>query len=268
VNKTVPTPRAGPQVIVITGASSGIGRAIALEWARTGATILLSGRNREALENVAMAVRAAGGEPIVEPGDVTSEQQRKSLIDRALREKGRIDVLVNNAGRGFYASVKDIDVAEMERLFALNVIAPVRLAQLALEPLMRSQGSIVMLSSVAGVAASPHLGAYAASKFALEALSIALRAELRQSGVRVHVIRPGPVETPFRANSIAVGVPAGVRPAGSTAQTPELIARKTFRAVQKNHAVVETSMFVRVASFASRVTPPVFRIVAARMARH
>jgi short-subunit dehydrogenase len=254
-------------VVVITGASSGIGRALALEWAKGGASIVLSGRNRDALDNVANAVRAAGGEATVEAGDITDEEQRRRLIDRALHEKGRIDVLVNNAGRGFYAKIVDIDVSEMEKLFALNVIAPLRLAQLALEALMRSQGSIVMLSSVAGVVAAPHLGAYAASKFALEALSIALRAELRQSGVRVHVIRPGPVATPFRANSVAVGVPAGVRPAGSTLQTPEIIARKTVRAVKKNQAVIETSMFVRVASFASRVAPPVFRILAARMAR-
>jgi short-subunit dehydrogenase len=255
-------------VVVITGASSGIGRALAIEWAKGGASVVLSGRNRSALENVANAVRAAGGEAIALPGDITDEEQRRQLVERALHEKGRIDVLVNNAGRGFYAKVVDIDVSEMEKLFALNVIAPIRLAQLALEPLMRSQGSIVMISSVAGVVAAPHLGAYAASKFALEALSIALRAELRQSGVRVHVIRPGPVATAFRENSVAVGVPAGVRPAGSTLQTPELIAKKTVQAVEKNRAVVETSMFVRLASFASRVTPPVFRVVVARMARH
>ncbi len=256
------------KVIVVTGASSGIGRALVLEWAKRGACVVLSARNEAALAKIAEEAIALGGETIVQAGDVTVEQDRLSLIERTLREKGRIDVLVNNAGRGYYAAFRDLDIKEIERLFALNVLAPVRLSQLATDPLMRSQGAIVMLSSVAGVVAAPHMGAYAASKFALEALSIAMRAELSASGVRVVVIRPGPVDTPFRDNAIAAGVPAGVRPPGSRPQTPEEIARQTVRAVEKRRAVVETSMFVRIASFASRVAPPLFRAIAARMATH
>jgi short-subunit dehydrogenase len=252
--------------VIITGASSGIGRSLAIAWGKRGANVVLGGRNDEALEAVAREVRAAGGVGIVESGDITDEEQRRLLIDRALHDTGRIDVLVNNAGRGYYAAFKDLDILEIESLFRLNVLAPVRLAQLALEPLMRSQGAVVMLSSVAGVVAAPHLGAYAASKFALEALSISMRAELRASGVRVVVVRPGPVGTAFRKNSVAVGVPAGVRPAGATEQTPDEIARQTLRAVDKSSPVIETSAFVRVASFTSRVAPPLFRLVAARMA--
>jgi short-subunit dehydrogenase len=254
-------------VVVITGASSGIGRALSLEWARRKASLVLSGRNEQALAEVAHAVEQAGGEAIVEAGDVTVEEQRRLLIDRALHEKGRIDVLVNNAGRGYYAALEDIDVTEVEKLFALNVLTPLRLSQLALEPLKRSQGAIVMLSSVAGVVAAPHLGAYAASKFALEALATSMRAELAASGVRVVVIRPGPVDTPFRANSIATGVPAGVRPAGSTEQSAEDVAGQTVRAVEKRRSVVETSAFVKIASFSARVTPPLYRFIATRLAR-
>ena len=255
------------QTVVITGASSGIGRSLAIAWASRGAAVVLSGRNDEALEAVAREVNAAGGVGIVEAGDVTDEEQRRLLIDRALHDTGRIDVLVNNAGRGYYAAFADLDIVEMESLFRLNVLAPVRLTQLALEPLMRSQGAVVMLSSVAGVVAAPHLGAYAASKFALEALSISMRAELRTSGVRVVVVRPGPVGTAFRKNAVAVGVPAGVRPAGATEQTPDEIARQTLRAVDRSRAVIETSAFVRVASFTSRVAPPLFRFVVGRMAK-
>jgi short-subunit dehydrogenase len=255
------------KTVIITGASSGIGRSLAIAWGKRGAAVVLAGRNDEALAEVADAVRAAGGEGIVEAGDITDEEQRRLLIDRALHDTGRIDVLVNNAGRGYYASLQDLDIAEMESLFRLNVLAPVRLTQLALAPLVRTQGVIVMLSSVAGVVAAPRLGAYAASKFALEALAISMRAELRASGVRVVVVRPGPVGTAFRANSVAVGVPAGVRPAGATEQTPDEVARQTLRAVDRSRAVIETSAFVRLASFTSRVAPPLFRIVAARMAK-
>jgi short-subunit dehydrogenase len=252
--------------VIVTGASSGIGRSLAHHWARRGAMVVLSSRSAEDLAKVAREIDALGGESLAVAGDVTVEADRARLMEMAMESTGRIDVLVNNAGRGYYAATKDLDIDEMQRLFQLNVLAPVRLTQLALEPLKRSQGTIVMMSSVAGVVAAPYLGAYAASKFALEAISISMRAELRASGVRVVVVRPGPVGTPFRKNSVATGVPAGVRPAGATEQSPDEIARQTLRAVDKGRAVVETSRFVRLASFASRVLPPVFRVIAARMA--
>ncbi len=254
-------------VVVITGASSGIGRAMAIAWAARGASLILSGRNEVALARVAREVVSAGGEVFVEAGDVTNQAHRQRLIARALSEKGRIDVLVNNAGRGYYAALRDVDIAELEALFALNVVAPLALSQLALDPLVKSGGTIVMVSSVAGVAVAPRMGAYAASKFALEAISMALRAELRASGVQVVVIRPGPVETAFRDNSISTNSPAGVRPPGAHAQSAEQIAEKTVRAVSSGRAVVETSMFVRVASLTARAFPGPFRQIAARMAR-
>lgn len=253
-------------VIVITGASSGIGRAAAIAWGKRGANVVLSARSESALGEVARAVEEAGGRALVEGGDVTVEADRVRLIERATRAYGGIDVLVNNAGRGYYAAVRDIDPNELEALFALNVVAPLRLAQLALPALQTSRGTIVMVSSIAGVVASPRMGAYAASKFALEALSIALRAESAASGVRVAVVRPGPVDTPFRAHSIANGVKAGVRPPGAKVQSAEDVAEQIVAAVERGRAVIETTAFVQVAAALARVAPGVFRHVAARMA--
>src|SRR5262249_28115078 len=153
--------------VAITGASSGIGRALALAWGKRGASVILSARNEVALARVAREVTAAGGEAFALAGDVTDDAHRAAIVERARKEKGRLDVLVNNAGRGYYATVRDLDMKELEALFALNVVAPIRLAQLAAQPLAQSGGTIVMLSSVAGVVAAPHLGAYAATKFAL-----------------------------------------------------------------------------------------------------
>jgi short-subunit dehydrogenase len=147
------------QVVVITGASSGIGEALARAWARRRATVVLAARDEVGLARVARAVQAAGGRAISVPCDVTREEDRARLVDRARAEGGRLDVLVNNAGRGYYGSVAQIDARELEALFALNVIAPLRLAQLALDPLTRSGGAVVMISSVAGVVASPRMGA-------------------------------------------------------------------------------------------------------------
>jgi short-subunit dehydrogenase len=259
-------------IVVVTGASSGIGRAAAIAWGKRGAKLVLSARGESALEAVAREVKEAGGEAVVEAGDVTDEGHCARLVEaaRALGGGG-IDVLVNNAGRGYYAAVRDVDPRELEALFALNVVAPLRLTQLALPALEQSaatagHATIVMVSSIAGVVAAPRMGAYAASKFALEALAIALRAECAASGVRVVVVRPGPVDTPFRAHSIAKGGDAGVRPPGAEVQTPEEVARQIVAAVERNRAVVETTGFVRAAAALSRIAPGVYRRVAARMA--
>jgi short-subunit dehydrogenase len=253
-------------VVAITGASSGIGRATALAWGARGARVVLSARNEAELANVAAEVRRAGGEAEIEAGDVTTEAHRRAIVARAERSFGGLDVLVNNAGRGYYAPARAIDAAELESLFALNVIAPLRLTQLALPLLERSRGAVVMLSSIAGVLVAPTMGAYAASKFALEALAMALRAEIASTGVRVVVVRPGPVDTPFRANAFARGAKAGVRPKAAGVQTPDDVARQIVRAVDKRQDVVETTLYVRGASMFARVLPPMFRAVTARMA--
>jgi short-subunit dehydrogenase len=254
------------KTVLVTGASSGIGRALARAWGRRRATVILSARDREALERVAREVESEGGTAIVHPGDVTRDEDRVRLVDRARADTGRLDVLVNNAGRGHYGSVARIDLGDLERLFALNVFAPLRLTQLAIDPLTRSGGTVVMLSSVAGVVASPRMGAYAATKFALEALSMTLRAELVGTGVHVVVIRPGPVDTPFRDNSVTTDGRAGVRPPGARAQTAEEVAEQTLRAVDRGQPVTETSAFVQVASAAARVAPGAFRWISAAMA--
>jgi short-subunit dehydrogenase len=253
--------------VVVTGASSGIGKALALGWARRGACIVLSARHEGGLAEIAREVERLGGTAIAQAGDVTVEAHRKALIERARGQTGRIDVLVNNAGRGYYGSVLRIDAAELEALFALNVVAPLRLAQIALDPLTRAGGSIVMLSSVAGVVASPRMGAYAASKFALEALSMSLRAEIVGTGVRVVVVRPGPVDTPFRSNAVTTDGKPGVRPKGAAVQSPEQVAEQTIAAVEQGRAVVETTAFVRVVSAASRWAPGAVRWMTAAMAR-
>lgn len=199
-------------------------------------------------------------------GDVVSNDVQHELVARARSRFGRLDVLVNNAGRGYYARVEEVDVAELAKLFALNVLAPVGLTQRALPALAATRGTVVMVSSVAGVAAAPAMGAYAASKFALEALSTALRAEVAARGVRVLVVRPGPVATSFRDHAVAGGADALRTPEKDDRQPPAAVARQIVAAVTAGRSVVETSLYVRGVSFASRALPPVFRFVTKRMA--
>ena len=256
---------AGAPTVIVTGASSGIGHSLALAWARRRATVVLGARDEAQLKRVAHEVALAGGRALVEPVDVTREEDRVRLVARARGETGRIDVLVNNAGRGYYGHVVDIDLREIEALFALNVFAPLRLTQLALDPLTRTGGAVVMISSVAGVVAAPRYGAYAASKFALEALAMSLRAELVGAGVRVVVVRPGPVDTAFRDHAASSDGGSGVRAPGAV-QSPDDVAEQTVRAVETGRPVVETSPFVRVASAAARIAPAAMRWIGAAMA--
>jgi len=251
--------------VVITGASAGIGQCLARAWGKRGATVVLSARDEEGLARVAREVESAGGHPIVQRADVTVADDCARLIEVA-RGTGRLDVLVNNAGRGYYGSIVQIAPEDLQALFALNVVAPLRLAQLALDPLTRCGGTIVMMSSIAGVVSAPRLGAYAASKFALEALSMSLRAELGGTGVRVVVVRPGPVDTGFRHNAVTTDGHAGVRPPGASVQTPDDVADQVLDAVDHGRSVVETTAFVRLASAAARMAPAAMRWIGAVMA--
>jgi short-subunit dehydrogenase len=257
---------ASPHSVVITGASSGIGRSAAVAWGRRGAKLTLSGRNEVELARVVREVAAAGGQAIAVAGDVTREDDRRALVERATSAFGGVDVLVNNAGRGYYAAFRDIDANELEELFALNVVAPLRLTQLALPALEKSRGAVVMVSSIAGMVVAPRMAAYAASKFALEALAAGLRAETKASGVRVVVVRPGPVDTPFRDNSVTRGGEAGVRPTGAKAQSADAVGEMIVRAAERGTPVVETSMYVRAVCAVARFAPPVLRRATARMA--
>jgi short-subunit dehydrogenase len=252
--------------VIITGASMGIGRSLAVAWAQRRANVVLSARGRDALAEVAREVVAKGANAVVVPGDVTKEEHRLELVERAIAETGRIDVLVNNAGRGFLAPATKIDLAQMRDLFELNVYAPLHLSQVAMPYLEKTRGTVVMMSSIAGVVAAPRYGAYAASKFALEAIAMAMRSELASSGVRVVVVRPGPVATPFRVNATRAEGEAYDAPIDPKAQAPEIVADLTLRAVDRSSSIVETSAYVRFASAASRLAPPAVRVALKRMA--
>lgn len=251
--------------VIVTGASMGIGRAIARAWAARGVTLVLSARRAAELAEVAREVEAKGARAVVAAGDVTAEEHRSELVSLAART-GSLDVLVNNAGRGYYAPCDEIDLDALRSLFELNVIAPLRLSQLALPHLERAGGTVVMMSSVAGVVAAPNYAAYAASKFALEAIAMSMRAELAGRGVRVAVVRPGPVDTPFRANATKAEGIKGYDAPDPKAQAADEVAAMVVRAARRGTPVVETSAFVRAASAAARLSPWGLRTALRRMA--
>jgi NAD(P)-dependent dehydrogenase (short-subunit alcohol dehydrogenase family) len=181
-------------VVLVTGARSGFGKLAAVELARRGHTVYGGLRDPDTAGPLMDAAQGLDVRPIAL--DVTDGDQRQAAVSSILDAHGRIDGLVNNAGIALGGFLEQIDDAGLRRLFEVNVFGVHALTQRVL-PAMRSQrsGSVVMVSSMSGRAAMPGLGAYAASKFALEGMSEAWRHELRPFGVRVVLIEPGPYKT-------------------------------------------------------------------------
>lgn len=191
-------PSLSGQVVIVTGASSGIGEATARRLARGGAKIVISARRQDRLDALASELDPSGANVLAVAGDVTSDTDRRRLVEATLAKFGRIDGLVNNAGYGTRGPLEIVPVEAIRRNFETNVFSLLALTQLVL-PTMRAQGSgcVVNIGSVAGRIARPLSSIYDSTKHALEALTDGLRGELEPFGVRVTLIRPGYIVTEF-----------------------------------------------------------------------
>jgi short-subunit dehydrogenase len=198
-------------VVVLTGASAGIGREMALQLAEQGAWLALAARDAGRLEEVAAECRARGGRAVAVPTDVGDEAQCRALIEKAVAEYGRIDTLVNNAGIGMWARVDEMtDTAPFERIMRINYLGSVWCTYYALPHLARTRGRIVGVSSLTGKTGVPTRSGYAASKHAMTGFFDSLRIELAESGVTVTMVYPGFVATEIRERALgADGRPLG-----------------------------------------------------------
>jgi NAD(P)-dependent dehydrogenase (short-subunit alcohol dehydrogenase family) len=186
-------------VVLITGASRGLGREIARLFAARGARLILTARGAEALEETAAALRRRGGQVLAVPGDVADAEHAERLVWRGLTRFGRIDVLVNNAstlGESPMPRLEVLDPRVFEEIVRVNVTAPLRLIQLVLPQMKaRRSGVIINVTSNDGVEAYPGWGGYGISKAALEHLTRVLAAEVAGTGVRAYVVDPGDMNT-------------------------------------------------------------------------
>ena len=201
-------------VVVITGASKGIGAELALQLADRGAQLALAARNVEELEAVAAKCRAKGAKTIAVKADVGVEADCKALMDATVTEFGRIDTLVNNAGATMWARFEDItDMSILQRIMQVNYMGAVYCTHYALPHLKKTQGRLVGISSLAGRTGVPTRTGYAASKHAMTGFFDSLRIELDGSGVTVTMIYPGFVSTGIRENASGPdGKPIAVSP--------------------------------------------------------
>ncbi len=240
------------RVAIVTGASSGIGEATARLMAQAGMRVALCARRKDRLEKLAAEVRSAGGQASVHSIDVTDATGLRWMVDEVLGQWGRIDVLVNNAGRGLAATFEQTTAEEFRALLELNVLAVFTATQAVL-PIMRRQGQghIINVSSMVGRRGVPYRGAYSATKFALGGLSETLRVELTGTGIMVSLVYPIGTLTEFHE---AEPQKIPWRPVGPM-QTAERVARAILRCVRRPRPEVYPYWPARILATLSVVAP-------------
>lgn len=228
------------KVFVITGASAGLGRAMAQAFAEAGAKVVLVARGAEALQQVADRLRAMGHDVLPVPTDVTDDGQVATLVARAVEHFGRIDGLVNNVGVSMRAAVLDTTPDDFRRSMELNLLATVRCTRAAAAQIIERRGHIVNIGSLAGKSAARFLGAYPAAKHALSAFTQQLRLELSPQGVHVLLVCPGPIAREeartYSAEQSANLPESAQRPGGGVktkAIAPNALARRIVVACQR-----------------------------------
>jgi NAD(P)-dependent dehydrogenase (short-subunit alcohol dehydrogenase family) len=227
------------QRALVTGATSGIGRAVALQLARDGAEVVVHGRNAERGAKTVAEITAAGGKAsfvAADLGDLTD-------VQRLAREVGDVDILINNAGIAVFAATAEFDASAFDRMFASNVRAPFFLVA-AIAPGMaaRGRGSIVSLSSMSGGVGLVGGAAYGATKASLEAMTRAWAAEYSASGVRVNAVAPGPVYTPTPSGPEFITALGATTPMGRASQPEEIAEVIAFLASPQASYVTGTTV--------------------------
>jgi short-subunit dehydrogenase len=251
--------------ILLTGASSGIGRALALELARGGAELVVVARREDRLKALADEVLAVGGKIHTVAGDITEPDCRKQAIDAMIERYNGLDILVNNAGVGAMGLFEHADAARVRRVFEVNFFALVELTRLALPHLIKGvQPMVVNVSSILGHRAVPHSSEYSASKFAVQGFSEAIRAEFTRHAIDVLVVSPGTTETEFFDSVLErTGEPAWPK---HTPITPEAVARQIAKAIRKGKHEIIPYFPGKLLCWLSRLSPRLMDYYLARYA--
>lgn len=223
------------KVVIITGASSGIGLACAYEFAKQGALLSLAARNIDKLVEVQKEIQAQGGKVLVVQTDVTNELDCKTLIEKTFVEYGRIDVLINNAGISMRALFKDADLSVIKQLMDVNFWGTVYCTKYALPHLLSTRGTVAGVSSIAGFVGLPGRTGYSASKFAMHGFLEALRTENIKTGLHVLIAAPGFTASNIRKTALmADGTTQGGTPRQEDKMmTAEEVASHIYKAIEK-----------------------------------
>lgn len=220
------------KVVIVTGGSSGIGRSLALVFAKQGASVVFTGRNKDRMDEVSAELEELGVRYLPLLSDSASEDDNKKMIDTTIKVFGRIDVLICNAGISMRALFEDVEMDVFKQLIDINFYGMLYATKFALPYLLESKGSIIGISSINGYRGTPARTAYTASKYAMQGFFESLRTEVMKRGVHVLVVCPGFTGTNIRNTALtAEGKVQGESPRDeSKMMTADTVAEKTFLA--------------------------------------
>jgi short-subunit dehydrogenase len=252
------------QVVLITGASSGIGRRLAIDLATKGATVIGCGRSRERLQQTEEEMRRISPRSAVMPCDVADREQVRDMIGKLLAAYGRIDILINNAGIGMRKPFIETSVEMIEAIMRTNYLGMVYCTHAVLPSMIaRGKGHIVNISSVAGKIGTLNMAGYCASMFAINGFSESLYHELKPLGIHVSVLCPGPVRTGFN-KFFAATTP---KSPPWLVVSPEFVSQAVIEAIERRRFEVVIPRSLALMCWFKRIAPNLFRSVSHRTFR-
>lgn len=244
-------------VAIVTGASSGIGRATALRLAEAGVKVVAAARSGERLEGLVSEIRSSGGEAVAQPTDVTDPKQCQAVVQRAIQEFGRLDIFINNAGISMRALVDDAAETTLRRVMEVNFWGTVHCTKAALPHLRRSRGALLAISSVAGFHGLPGRSGYSASKFAIHGFMESVRIENLDVNLQVTIVAPGFTASEIRTHAlVADGGEQGDTPRNESRLMPaERVAKLIVRSIRKRKRNKIISFEAQVIALMQRILP-------------
>jgi short-subunit dehydrogenase len=223
------------KVVIVTGASSGIGEAISREFARNGSIVVLAARSEEKLLKIVNEIKTEKGIATFIKTDVINEDECKMLIEKTVGQFGKIDILVNNAGISMRSSFLDVDMEVLHRVMDVNFWGTVYCTKYALPYLLHQKGSLIGVTSIAGFHGLPGRSGYSASKFAMHGFLETIRIENLKKGLHVMIIAPGFTSTEIRKHALtANGLEQGESPLNEQKlMSPEYVAKWVLKGIRK-----------------------------------
>jgi short-subunit dehydrogenase len=245
------------KVVIVTGASSGIGLATAKEFARLGAKVVLAARRSDLLQSIELSLISSGYEAFAVTTDVTSEKDCQDLVAKTIEKYGTLDILVNNAGMSMRALFRDVDISVLKKLFEVNFWGAVNCTKYALPYLIKNRGSVVGVSSIAGFVGLPGRTGYSASKYALHGFLETLRIENLKNGLHVLILCAGFTKSDIRKKALtADGSPQGFTPREEEKMMlPEDVAKAIIRAINRRRNYVILTLEGKMTALVKRIAP-------------
>lgn len=258
------------KVVIITGASSGIGLAMVKEFARRGSKVVMAARSEQKLKNVERELKDQGYEVYTIKTDVTAEDNCRNLVEKTVEKYGKIDVLINNAGISMRALFQNVEIDVLKQLMDVNFWGTVYCSKYALPHLVKSKGSLVGVSSMGGIQGLPGRTGYSASKFALEGLLNTIRVENLKNGLHVMILTAGFTKSEIRKRALLKdGKPQGYTPRDEDKHMlPEHVAKAMIKALRKKKRHKILTIEGQLLALFQRIIPTVCdRIAYRRLAR-